>query len=128
ADIGHFGILPIRVAWFGIVLPGLALNYFGQGALLLQHPEAITNPFFMMTSGWVLYLVVIIATVASMIASQAVISGSFSVIRQAIHLGFMPRMKIEQTSTEEVGQVYLPTVNWTMMILCIALVVGFGSS
>ncbi len=128
ADIGHFGVLPIRVGWFAIVLPGLTLNYFGQGALLLQHPEAINNPFFMMTSGWVLYPVVFIATVASCIASQAVISGSFSVIRQAIHLGFMPRMKINQTSAEEVGQVYLPAVNWTMMILCIALVIGFGSS
>jgi KUP system potassium uptake protein len=128
ADIGHFGVLPIRVGWFAIVLPGLTLNYFGQGALLLQHPDAINNPFFMMTSGWVLYPVVFIATVASCIASQAVISGSFSVIRQAIHLGFMPRMKINQTSTEEVGQVYLPAVNWTMMILCIALVIGFGSS
>ncbi len=128
ADIGHFGVLPIRVAWFCIVLPGLTLNYFGQGALLLQHPEAATNPFFMMTSGWVRYPVVAIATVASIIASQAVISGSFSVIRQAIHLGFMPRMKINQTSAEEVGQIYLPAVNWTMMVLCIALVIGFGSS
>jgi KUP system potassium uptake protein len=128
ADIGHFGIMPIRVAWFAVVLPGLALNYFGQGALLLQHPEAASNPLFMMVSGWILYPIVAIATIASVIASQAVISGSFSVIRQAVHLGFMPRMKINQTSTEEVGQVYLPAVNWTMMIICIALVIGFESS
>jgi KUP system potassium uptake protein len=128
ADIGHFGVLPIRISWFAIVLPGLTLNYFGQGALLLQHPEAATNPFFMMVSGGVLYPVVFIATIASCIASQAVISGSFSVFRQAVHLGFMSRMKIEQTSTEEVGQVYLPAINWIMMILCIALVIGFGSS
>ncbi|HYW33931.1 MAG TPA: KUP/HAK/KT family potassium transporter, partial [Balneolaceae bacterium] len=128
ADIGHFGVLPIRISWFGVVLPGLVLNYFGQGALLLQHPEAAKNPFFFMAPNWALYPVVAIATMATIIASQAVISGSFSVVRQAIQLGFLPRMKVEQTSAKEVGQVYLPAVNWGMMIVCIALVYGFRTS
>ena len=128
ADIGHFGLLPIRLTWFGIVLPSLLLNYFGQGALLLQHPEAVHNPFFMMGPDWALYPMVIIATAATIIASQAVISGAFSLTRQAVQLGYVPRMKIEQTSAEEVGQVYLPVINWTLMIACIGLVLGFGSS
>lgn len=128
ADIGHFGLLPIRLTWFGIVLPSLLLNYFGQGALLLQHPEAVHNPFFLMGPDWALYPIVIIATAATIIASQAVISGAFSLTRQAIQLGYVPRMKIKQTSAEEVGQVYLPAINWTLMIACIGLVLGFGSS
>lgn len=128
ADIGHFGLLPIRLTWFGIVLPSLLLNYFGQGALLLQHPEAVHNPFFMMGPDWALYPMVIIATAATIIASQAVISGAFSLTRQAVQLGYVPRMKIKQTSAEEVGQVYLPVINWTLMIACIGLVLGFGSS
>jgi KUP system potassium uptake protein len=128
ADIGHFGVLPIRITWFGIILPSLVLNYFGQGALLLQHPGAAVNPFFHLASGWILYPVVLMATIAAIIASQGVISGAFSLFRQAIHLGFIPRMKIEQTSTKEVGQVYLPTINWVMMIACIGIVIGFGSS
>lgn len=128
ADIGHFGLLPIRLTWFGIVLPALILNYFGQGALLLQHPEASTNPFFLMGPDWALYPMVIIATMATIIASQAVISGAFSLTRQAVQLGYVPRMKIEQTSSKEVGQVYMPAVNWTLMIACVGLVLGFGSS
>ena len=128
ADIGHFGLLPIRLTWFGIVLPSLVLNYFGQGALLLQNPEASTNPFFLMGPDWALYPMVIIATMATIIASQAVISGAFSLTRQAVQLGYVPRMKIEQTSSKEVGQVYMPAINWTLMVACIGLVLGFGSS
>lgn len=128
ADIGHFGPLPIRITWFGIVLPSLLLNYLGQGALLLQNPEAIANPFFMMGPSWALYPMVIIATMATIIASQAVISGVFSLSRQAIQFGWLPRMKVVQTSSTEVGQIYMPGVNWVMMLACIGLVLGFGSS
>jgi KUP system potassium uptake protein len=128
ADIGHFGLLPIRLTWFGIVLPCLLLNYFGQGALLLTTPEAVENPFFLMGPEWALYPMVIIATMATIIASQAVISGAFSLTRQAVQLGYIPRMKIEQTSAREVGQIYMPAINWILMIACIGLVLGFGSS
>jgi len=128
ADIGHFGLLPIRLTWFSIVLPCLLLNYFGQGALLLQTPEAVENPFFLMGPEWALYPMVIIATMATIIASQAVISGAFSLTRQAVQLGYIPRMKIVQTSSKEVGQVYMPAINWILMIACIGLVLGFGSS
>lgn len=128
ADIGHFGVLPIRISWFSVVLPGLILNYTGQAALLLQNPGAAGNPFFNMVPGWALYFVVAFATAAAIVASQAVISGSFSVIRQAIQLGFLPRMKVKQTSTKEAGQIYMPAINWFMMIVAIALVYGFGSS
>jgi KUP system potassium uptake protein len=128
SDIGHFGVLPIRITWFGIILPALVLNYFGQGALLLQHPEAAGNPFFHLAGGWILYAVVIMATIAAIIASQGVISGTFSLFRQAVYLGFIPRLKIDQTSTKESGQVYLPAINWVMMIVCIGLVIGFGSA
>lgn len=128
ADIGHFGTLPIRITWFGLVLPCLLLNYFGQGALLLQTPEAVENPFYLMGPEWALYPMVIIATMATIIASQAVISGVFSLTRQAIQFGYAPRMKIQQTSDEEVGQIYLPAMNWTMMVACVGLVLGFGSS
>jgi len=128
ADIGHFGLLPIRLTWFTIVLPALLLNYFGQGALLLHTPEAVENPFFLMGPDWALYPMVIIATLATIIASQAVISGAFSLTRQAVQLGYIPRMKITQTSAKEVGQVYMPGINWILMIACIGLVLGFGSS
>lgn len=128
ADIGHFGLLPIRLTWFGLVLPCLLINYFGQGALLLQNPEAVRNPFFLMGPEWALYPMVAIATMATIIASQAVISGVFSLTRQAIQFGYTPRMKIEQTSAQEFGQIYLPAMNWIMMVACIGLVIGFGSS
>lgn len=128
ADIGHFGLLPIRLTWFGLVLPSLLLNYFGQGALLLQTPEAVANPFFLMGPKWALYPMVVIATMATIIASQAVISGAFSLTRQAVQMGYIPRMKVIQTSSKEVGQVYMPAINWILMIACIGLVLGFGSS
>ncbi len=128
ADIGHFGAKPIRLAWFILVFPALLLNYFGQGALLLHNPEAVANPFFLAAPSWALYPLVVIATVATIIASQAVISGAFSLTRQAIQLGYLPRMKIEQTSTKEIGQVYIPGINWILMIACIGLVLGFRSS
>ncbi len=128
ADMGHFGSRPIRLAWFAVVLPALLLNYFGQGALLLRNPETIVNPFYHMAPRWALYPLVVMATMATIIASQAVISGAFSLTVQAIQLGFSPRMAIEHTSTREAGQVYLPEVNWALMVACICLVIGFGSS
>ena len=128
ADMGHFGILPIRLTWFGLVLPCLLLNYFGQGALLVQRPAAVENPFFLMAPEWALYPLVVLATAATVIASQAVISGAFSLTRQAIQLGYLPRLRIEHTSEKEIGQIYLPGVNWTLMFACIALVLGFRSS
>ncbi|HUO84674.1 MAG TPA: potassium transporter Kup [Thermoanaerobaculia bacterium] len=128
ADIGHFGTLPIRITWFSLVLPSLLLNYFGQGALLLRNPAAAVNPFYRMAPEWALYPLVVIATAATVIASQAVISGSFSLTRQAIQLGYMPRMKIEHTSATEIGQIYVPAINWTLMIACIGLVLGFRDS
>ncbi|HRW04700.1 MAG TPA: potassium transporter Kup [Caldilineaceae bacterium] len=128
ADMGHFGKRPIRVAWFTIVLPALLLNYFGQGALLLQYPEAVENPFYRMAPTWALYPVVLIATTATVIASQALITGAFSLTRQAVQLGYLPRMAINHTSEEEIGQIYIPGVNWLLMVACIALVFAFGSS
>ena len=128
ADMGHFGKFPIRAAWFAIVLPALLLNYFGQGALLLENHLAARNPFYLLIPAWGLYPLVILATMATVIASQAVISGAFSLTRQAIQLGFLPLMKIDHTSAEEIGQVYLGTVNWTLMVLTIALVIGFKHS
>jgi len=128
ADLGHFGRRPIRLAWFAIVLPALLLNYFGQGALLLQDPTAAANPFYEMTPGWALYPVVGIATAATVIASQALISGAFSLTMQAAHLGCLPRVTIEHTSASIFGQIYIPVVNWGLMLACIALVIGFGSS
>ncbi len=128
ADIGHFGVLPIRITWYAIVLPALVINYFGQGALLLMNPEAAHNPFFVMAPGWGLYPLVILATAATCIASQAVISGTFSLMRQAMQLGYFPRMTIEQTSSKEAGQIYIPGINWILMIAAIGLVIGFGSS
>jgi KUP system potassium uptake protein len=128
ADLGHFGRAPIRIAWFFYVLPALLLNYFGQGALILRDPAAVENPFFLMAPGWATYPLVFLAATATVIASQAVISGSFSLTRQAIQLGFLPRMRVVQTSSEERGQVYVPFVNWTLMVFTLALVFGFRSS
>ncbi len=128
ADMGHFGARPIRLTWFALVLPSLLLNYFGQGALLLSQPSAADNPVFKMVPAWALYPMVGLATAASVIASQAVISGAFSLTRQAIQLGYMPRLKIEHTSAREIGQIYLPTINWLLMVSCIWLVFEFGSS
>lgn len=128
ADMGHFGPLPIRLAWFTFVLPALLLNYFGQGALLLASPGEATEPFYHLAPGWALYPLVILATLATVIASQAVISGAFSLTRQAMQLGYSPRFRLVQTSSEEIGQVYLPTVNMALMLTTISLVIGFGSS
>jgi KUP system potassium uptake protein len=128
ADMGHFGKFPIRAAWFCLVLPALLLNYFGQGALLLREPQYVINPFYFLIPSWGLYPLVLLATMATVIASQAVISGAFSLTRQAIQLGFLPLMKIDHTSEEEIGQVYLGTVNWIMMVATIALVIGFKQS
>ena len=128
ADIGHFGLLPIRLTWFVVVLPSLMLNYFGQGALLLRRPEAAENLFYLMAPSWATYPLVGLATAATIIASQAVISGSFSLTRQAVQLGYMPRLQIEHTSAREIGQIYVPAINWALMVACIGLVLGFKSS
>ncbi len=128
ADMGHFGKRPIRIAWFGLVLPSLLLNYFGQGALLLSDPAAAEQPFFLLAPEWALLPLVGLATAAAIIASQALISGAFSLTRQAIQLGYSPRLDIEHTSSDEMGQVYVPQVNWGLMVSTIAIVIGFGSS
>jgi KUP system potassium uptake protein len=128
ADMGHFGRRPIRVAWFGLVLPALVLNYFGQGALLLTSPQTVSHPFFQLAPGWALFPLVVIATAAAIIASQALISGAFSLTRQAIQLGYCPRLDIEHTSSHEMGQVYVPQVNWALMVSTIVIVIGFGSA
>ena len=128
ADMGHFGKRPIRLAWFTLVLPALLLNYFGQGALLLSNPKAAEQPFFLLAPEWALFPLVGVATAAAIIASQALISGAFSLTRQAIQLGYSPRLDIEHTSSHEMGQVYVPQVNWALMISTIAIVIGFGSS
>ena len=128
ADMGHFGKGPIRLAWFAIVLPALLLNYFGQGALIIDHPETIENPFFLMAPNWALYPVVGIATIATVIASQALISGSYSLTMQAVQLGYSPRVEIQHTSAQEKGQIYIPAINWALMVACIGLVLGFQSS
>jgi KUP system potassium uptake protein len=128
ADMGHFGRRPIRLAWFLVVLPALLLNYLGQGALLVRQPDAIAHPFYRMVPAWALYPVVGIATAATVIASQALISGAFSLTMQAVQLGYLPRVTIEHTSERERGQIYIPGVNWLLMLACIGLVVGFGSS
>jgi KUP system potassium uptake protein len=127
-DMGHFGPYPIRLAWFAFVLPALVLNYFGQGALLLTEPEAIKSPFFHLGPDWALVPMVILATVATVIASQAVISGAFSVARQAVQMGLLPRMLIVHTSGKEKGQVYVPFTNWTLYLAVVALVLGFRNS
>jgi KUP system potassium uptake protein len=128
ADMGHFGPLPIRLAWFGLVLPGLVLNYFGQGALLLRDPAALEHPFYHLAPGWLLLPLIGLATLAAIIASQAVISGVFSLTRQAVRLGHLSRMTIRHTSATEAGQIYIPRVNWMLMAGVLLLVVGFGSS
>jgi KUP system potassium uptake protein len=128
ADLGHFGRGPIRLAWFSVALPALALNYFGQGALLIDDPAAIAHPFYRMTPRWSLYPLVILATAATVIASQAVITGAYSLTRQAIQLGFLPRMRILHTSEETIGQIYVPGLNWLLMVACIGLVLGFQST
>ena len=127
-DMGHFGRFPIRAAWFGFVMPALLLNYYGQGGLLLQHPEAIANPFYHAVPDWALYPMIGLATLATVIASQAVISGAFTVTRQAVQLGFIPRMQVVHTSREAIGQIFLPWVNRALMVAVIATVVSFGSS
>ena len=127
-DMGHFGRYPIRLAWFGFVMPALVLNYFGQGALLLNEPAAIESPFFHLGPNWALIPMVVLATMATVIASQAVISGAFSVARQAVQMGFLPRMLIIHTSGKEEGQIYVPFTNWTLYFAVVALVVGFGNS
>jgi KUP system potassium uptake protein len=127
-DLGHFGRRPIRLVWFGVVMPALLLNYFGQGALLMSQPESAANPFFLLAPGWALYPLVALATCATVIASQAVISGAFSITMQAVQFGFLPRLTIMHTSSREFGQIYIPSVNWTLMLACIALVLGFEAS
>jgi KUP system potassium uptake protein len=128
ADMGHFGRKPIKVAWFGMVLPALTLNYFGQGALLLQSSSYADNPFFYLVPSWGRYAMVALATAAAIVASQALISGAFSLTRQAVQLGFCPRVTIRHTSATEAGQIYVPEVNWGLMIACIGLVLGFRSA
>ena len=128
ADMGHFGRLPIRNAWFIIVLPSLTLNYFGQGALLLHNPQATVNPFYLLAADWAQPLLMILAVAAAVIASQAVISGVFSVTRAALNLGYLPRLKILHSSEHEIGQVYVPAINWLLFAGTIILVVGFRSS
>jgi KUP system potassium uptake protein len=128
ADMGHFGREPIRLAWFSLVLPALVLNYFGQGALLLRDPAHAVNPFFHMVPDWALYPMVVLSTAATVIASQAVISGAFSLTRQAVQLGYAPRVAIEHTSHEEIGQIYVPTTNWALMVATITLVLEFKTS
>lgn len=128
ADMGHFGAKPIRMAWFLVAFPALALNYLGQGALLLMHPDAVNNPFYQQLGPWSIYPLVILSTMAAIIASQATISGTFSMTKQAIALGFLPRMKIEFTSASQMGQIYIPVVNWMQMIVVLFAVIGFKSS
>ena len=128
ADMGHFGKKPIRLAWFALVMPCLMLNYFGQGALVLANPAAASNPFFLMTPAWALIPVVVLATAATVIASQALITGAFSATKQAIQMGYLPRMSILHTSVRETGQIYIPAVNWLLLAGVMAAVAMFGSS
>ncbi len=128
ADMGHFGKYPIRFGWFSFVLPALVLNYFGQGALLLQHPQAIENPFFLLAPAWALVPMVLLATAATVIASQAVITGAFSIANQSVQMGFLPRMAIRQTSDQAQGQIYVPFTNWTLYLAVVFLVFTFHSS
>ena len=128
ADMGHFGKRAIRIAWFGVAAPALVLNYFGQGALLIGHPEALANPFYLAYPAWALYPMVVLATAATVIASQATISGAYSMTQQAIQLGYLPRMTIRHTSARTMGQIYVPAVNWMLLLVVAAAVVGFGSS
>ena len=128
ADMGHFGKRAIRIAWFGLAAPALVLNYFGQGALLIASPAAIENPFYLAYPSWALYPMVGLATAATVIASQATISGAYSITQQAIQLGYLPRTIIQHTSAKTIGQIYIPGVNWTLLLIVAAAVIGFGSS
>ncbi len=128
ADMGHFGKKPIRLAWFSVVMPALTLNYFGQGALLLTNPAAVKNPFFLMAPDWALIPLVILATMAGVIASQALITGAFSVTKQVIQLGYLPRLQILHTSVKDTGQIYIPFVNWGLFVAIVLAVVMFKSS
>ena len=128
ADLGHFGKKPIRLAWFAIVMPALTLNYFGQGALLLKNPEAVKNPFYLMGPDWAILPLVALATMATVIASQAMITGAFSVTKQAVQLGYLPRLQIRHTSVRETGQIYIPFVNWGLFVAIVLAVVMFKSS
>lgn len=128
ADMGHFGAGPVRIAWIGLVYPTLALNYFGQGALLLSDPNAISSPFYLLAPAWALAPLVLLATAATIVASQATISGAFSMTKQAIQLGLLPRLRIDYTSPTEPGQIYVPFVNWILLALVLIVVVSFGSS
>src|SRR6185437_7320759 len=125
---GHFGKRAIRLAWFGVAAPALVLNYFGQGALLLSDPKALDNPFYLAFPAWSLYPMVALATAATVIASQATISGAYSMTRQAIQLGYLPRMAVRHTSAKAMGQIYVPAVNWILLAAVVAAVAGFGSS
>jgi len=128
ADMGHFGRRPIRLGWFGLVFPALMANYLGQGALLLHNPEAAVNPFYLLAPKWALYPLIVLASAATVIASQALISGVFSLTRQAVQLGYLPRMEILHTSSAEIGQIYVPTVNWALLAATIVIVMEFGDS
>jgi len=128
ADLGHFGKTPIRLAWFSVVMPSLVLNYFGQGALLLERPEAVKNPFFLMAPEWAQLPIVLLATAATVIASQALITGAFSVTKQVIQLGYLPRLNIQHTSVRDTGQIYIPFINWGLFVAIVLAVVMFRSS
>ena len=127
-DMGHFGPRPIRYAWYFFVLPSLLLNYFGQGALVLEDPAAVRNPFYVGVPEWARWPMIVLATMATVIASQAVITGGYSIARQAMQLGYMPRMRIKHTSSETIGQIYIPAINWTMMAVVVGLVLAFRDS
>jgi KUP system potassium uptake protein len=128
ADMGHFGKRPIRLTWFIVVLPCLMLNYMGQGALIIYEPDALQAPFFRLVPHWAVYPLIALTTLATVIASQAVISGAFSLTRQAVQLGYLPRLRVEHTSEHHIGQIYMPAVNWLLLVACIGLVLGFRSS
>ena len=128
ADLGHFGKRPIRLAWFTVAMPALVVNYFGQGAMLLVHPNKANNPFFEMAPAWALYPLIALATVAAVIASQALITAAFSVTKQVIQLGYLPRLRVLHTSVRETGQIYIPFVNWSLYLMVVVAVVMFGSS
>jgi KUP system potassium uptake protein len=128
ADLGHFGTKPIRVAWFTVALPALALNYFGQGGLILIHPSALESPFYELAPQWAHYALVVLATMATIIASQSIVTGAFSLTEQAIRLGFLPRLSVVHTAGLKIGQIYVPAVNWTLAFATLAAVIGFGSS
>jgi len=127
-DMGHFGVKPIRMAWYGFVLPALMLNYLGQGALVLENPDAIRNPFYVGVPDWARWPMIVLATLAAIIACQAVITGAYSVARQAMQMGYLPRMRVHHTSRNTIGQIYIPAINWTMMVIVISLVLAFRNS